>query len=108
MAKLRPDWSKSSIKKLVARLKAVVILELCTLASDPSQRLPVLRWTSSGPNYPRCLGVSVAYVAKKAWDLLLHSVAGAAQQMGEKSLQNNPSSADLSCYPSPSPGVLSL
>ena len=34
MATLRPDWPKSSIKKLVARLKAAG----CTLASDPSER----------------------------------------------------------------------
>ena len=36
------------------------------------------------PTLPR---VSVAAIAKKTWNLLFHSVAGAAQQIGEKSLQ---------------------
>ena len=39
-----------------ARKQQVVILELCTLASDPPQRFPVTKWTSSGSNYPHCLG----------------------------------------------------
>ena len=100
MAKLRPEWSKSSIKKLVARLKAAggdtgaVYSRKRSITAASSAQMDELR--AELPTLPR---VS---------DLLLHSVAGAAQQMGEKSLQNNQSSADLSCYPSPSPGVLSL
>ena len=79
MATLRPDWPKSSIKKLVARLKAAV----CTLASDPSERCPVTRWTSSGPNYPHCLGCLLP-LSQKTWDLLFHSVASAAQHIEGK------------------------
>ena len=45
---------------------------------------------------------------EKASDLLFHSVAGAAQQNGEKAVQTDQSSAGLGCYRSPSPGALSL
>ena len=85
MAKLRADWSKSSIKKLVARLLAAggetgaVYSRKRYFTAVSGAQVDELR--AEFATSPR---VSVAVVAKKTWDLLIHSVASAAPQPGEK------------------------
>ena len=61
MATLRPDWSMVQHQEARGPFESesssvVMLLDLCSLASGPSQRFPAPSWTSSRPNYPRCLG----------------------------------------------------
>ena len=98
----RPDWSKSSIKMLVARLKATggdtgaVYSRKRYFTAVSGAQVDDLK--AELPTLPR---VSVAVVTKK-----LGTSSSTAWRVLHKRLEKRP--ADLTCCPSPSPCVLSL
>ena len=104
MGKLRPDSSKSGVKKLVARFKSSGDHWGCVLSHAIFHSVQVDDFRAELPTLPL---VSVAAKSlglppsSTAWRVLHH-------RLRERSVQSYQSSADLSCCPSPSPGALSL
>ena len=107
MAKLRTDWSRSSIKKLVARLRAPggetahVFTSQAVLHSG-FQR-PVGR--ASRPNCPHCLGCRLTLSRKGLGPPVSQRGGCCTTDWQKKPYKPIKSAADRTCHSSPSHGI---